>query len=795
MFIHTLKKNYLKILIIIFFSLIIDNLYILSLNSPPAWDQGYHLSNAFKMANILDLKNIGFLNKVNQLLDITNNYRGPTTYILTGFFLKIFKNSYYFAYLSNTIFNTISIVSIFYLGKIFKNEKTGFWAAIIFSFSSLVVFQRSDYLIDLSLTSFSILNFMILTKWFQDYKENNYLPALSGLSLGLVFLTKPTGITLFILPLLVIFIRIFKNQKNPFLFINKVILFLLAFFLIIYPWFSRHWLTIITSTINAWNWGINYQDGFSRNSIENWIFYFKKLPLIFGILNFSIVSTIFLFDAFYKKALFKIKIKFLETTNLWFFTYIVNCYLIVSFMSTKDIRFILPIYPIFCIYLSRFLNKGYYGFFTSKNKKIILIISLSISLFINNKLDLNNLNSNFLSKWPHEQIINEIKNNNLNLKSTLAILPDTKEINTFNLEAEASRKGEYVSVRQIVSNVETYKEDLKYFDWFLIKTGDQGIMTNESKNLLNNYIQENDSFITHKEWLLNDQSKLKLMRRRSINTTLSKKNCLNSYPIVEIKQVNNGININLSADGKDIRSSNLLIDFIGNDFKKFTNISLANDSFSREFRENYCYSLSQNIAINFPEKISKNYTLKARLLRNNGELKPLKIVNDNFVVNKKLSDGNYIHMENKISKVELLGIYLRKGEYKKLFDLVGIINQSDPDQNYLKNSEKIYKQRYQENKSNQDLYSILISQILQREIPSAKDTISLIIEKEPTNGNAYLANSIINVYLLDRKDARIAIDKAKSLEMSLESKEILDIIEGLNYLLEMRLINAYKIFS
>ena len=28
----------------------------------------------------------------------------------------------------------------------------------------------------------------------------------------------------------------------------------------------------------------------------------------------------------------------------------------------------------------------------------------------------------------------------------LAILPDTKEINTFNLEAEASRQGEYVQL-------------------------------------------------------------------------------------------------------------------------------------------------------------------------------------------------------------------------------------------------------------------------------------------------------------------------------------------------------------
>ena len=103
MFINTLKNNYLKIFIIILISIALDNIYILSINNPPAWDQGYHLSNAFKMSNILESKNISFLNKINDLLNITESYRGPVTYFLSGLFLKIFKNSYYFAYLSNKV--------------------------------------------------------------------------------------------------------------------------------------------------------------------------------------------------------------------------------------------------------------------------------------------------------------------------------------------------------------------------------------------------------------------------------------------------------------------------------------------------------------------------------------------------------------------------------------------------------------------------------------------------------------------------------------------------------------------
>ena len=140
-------------------------------------------------------------------------------------------------------------------------------------------------------------------------------------------------------------------------------------------------------------------------------------------------------------------------------------------MSTKDIRFILPIYPLFCIYLSLFINSKLSTFFTINFKKIILIISICISLIFSSEINIFNTINNEKSSWPHNEIIQEIKNKNLNLTSTLAVLPDTKEINTFNLEAEAARQG--ISARQIVSNESSYKNDLKYFDWFLVKTGYQ----------------------------------------------------------------------------------------------------------------------------------------------------------------------------------------------------------------------------------------------------------------------------------------------------------------------------------
>ena len=797
MSIKIINNNYFKLFIIVILSLVIDNLFIYQIQTPPAWDQGYHLSNVFKMYNIIENENINFINKFDDLLNITNSYRGPLTYFLSAIFLNIFNNSYHFVYLSNQLLNLICIFSIFKLGKLLKDEATGIWASIIFTFSLLIVEHRSDYLIDLSLSAFSTLSLFFFTKWYLDFKRISLFSILAGLSTSLIFLIKPTGIFLFFLPLIFIIKKKYKGKKELIYQFYEILLFIGTFFIIIYPWFSRHWLTIISSIVNAWNWGIKYQDGFSKSSLENWLFYFKELPLIFSIFNSFIFLIIFSLEKFNKHYFINIGLKKIKDLNIFFFIYFLNSYLLVSFMSTKDIRFIMPIYPLLCIYISAIINSDRNKFFSKKSKKFLLVFSISLSLLLSNNGLLAKISNSrkVLYKWPHSEIINEIKNNNKNLSSTLAILPDTIEINTFNLEAEAARKGEYVFVRQIISNDKTYKDDLKYFDWFLLKTKDQGIMTNKSKNLLMQYLINNTSFTIQKEWKLKDNSKVILLKRKILNSYLSKEKCSNEIPNIEIKQIDKGLNITLRGDGKFIKSSNLLLDIISEEFKEFANISLANGFFHKSFNENNCYLLSQNIPINFPPNTKEIIILNPRIINKNGEIINLSPIKTNLNFNDKFIDNNFIQMANKISEVETLGNYLRNGEFEKLFNLVGVLNQSDPKQTYLINSEKIYTQRYKEKKDLKYLYNILISQILQRKIKEAEITNNLIIDLDSSNGNVHLAKSIINIYMLDKKDARKYVDSAKLLKKSPESDKILNTIEGLTYLLEMKFIRAYKILS
>ena len=788
-----LNTYYFKLFIVFLFSILLDYLWLNNTNSIPAWDQGYHLSNAFKMHNIYEFYKNDYQTLWNNLLKVTDSYRGPLTYFFSSLFLKIFGISYKNAYLSNHIYSLICLFSIFELGKITLNKSVGLWAAIIFTFSPLIISQRTDYLIDLSLTAFITLTFLFITRWFLSQNIFSIYSIITGLTLGFVFLVKPTGIVLLIFPLLITFSRRIHKSKNKLLIIGELILLFSTFLIIIYPWFSKNWLTILSSIINAWQWGIKYQEGFEISDIESWFFYFLRIPNIIGKTSFWTLITIFLYRVFYFNSEPIFNLRASKKTNLLYLSFFLNVYLITSFMSTKEIRFFLPILPIICIFLSIILN--------SKNKfkelffkRVILItILITIIFYQNSFLSFfsfgKNTNIRPEDYLLHKEIIDEISKSNMNITSTLAVLPDTREINTFNLEAEASKEGEYVAVRQIISKKDTYKFDLENFDWFLIKTGDQGIMKNEAKELLEKKLYNKEAFKIQKEWQLPDKSNLRLIRRRLPTILVEKSICKSKTPIINIEKIDNGVKLIINGNGNNLISSKILLNLKTNNKIYKENISLANGMFHPEFSQNSCYSIEQNVPIKLnliEEDKSNNLNVDIIFINRLGEI----IFTDKNILKSVDSDLNKSFlMANKIEKVKQLGLNLKFGRFDELFKLVEILNQSDPKQVYLKDAEDIYMIRYAIDKNEDDLYSILISQILQRKINDAKNTSNLIIKNNKNfNQNIYITQAVINLYLLNIRDARLSINTAKSLSNYKDNDDIVKTIDKILSIFELKFI-------
>ena len=785
-----INKTNLLLFLIIISSFLIDKIYLLNISYLPAWDQGYHLTNLFKTYNILENFSINNQEWWQSFWSISETYRGPLTYIFSSIFLKFFGKTYESSILSNNIFSIITILCIFNLCRDLGYKKAGLWGAFIFAFNPYIFDQRVDYLIDISQICFLNLNFYILFKFLKS-NGSYILSLILGISLGFIFLTKPTGILFLVFPYIYSFYLLIKRSNfNNF----YIVVFLSTFITIIWPWLSTNWLTIITSIANSWQWGIKYQDGLEANTLEGILFYPKTIlklvgPLLFG--SFFGISCLKILDKLKKFSLTKIIQNSLSINNIFLLSFPINVLIICTLMSTKDFRFILPIFPSLCIF-SGLLITNLKNYSWDKFYKIFIFLIILLKLILNLSLQKNivfKFDNTSKPNWPHKEIIEQVSNLSPYSKSVIAILPDTKELNTFNLSSEANMQNSNTYVRQIISNEKSYKDDLDRFNWFLLKDGEQGIMSNDSKLALSDLIKESNKFKNFKSWELPDGSKATLYKRKVMNESISIIN-KNLIPLnLDLIFSSNGITANLKGSNEMLNNSNLLINARNNEKNYEINISFPK----------IINLLNKNIEIiknvNFEDEFNfdKSLEFDSILITNKNKKIPVKI--NKVIFNQKVNkDTNGQFQINKIKELEKMAEYLRLGEFDKLFTLVEVVNQSDPDQEYLKNAEKIFKYRYQLNKNNYYyLYRIAISQILQRKSIEAAITLKEIMKYEKNNSNLYLAKSIVDIYNFNPRKADKNIQMASKLNNDEKLISTINSIKMISNFLNLKIRNLINI--
>ncbi len=787
-FLNINKTNSILLLIIIF-SFFIDKIYLLNISYLPAWDQGYHLTNLFKTYNLLESLNLNSQEWWDNFWGISETYRGPITYIFSSFFLKFFGKSYENSLLSNNIFSIITILCIYNICREFGNKKAGLWAAFIFAFNPYIFEQRVDYLIDISQICFLNLNFYVLYKYFKS-NGSFLLSIILGLTLGFLFLTKPTGILLLAFPYIYTFYLLIISSNLRIKKILNLIFFFATFITTIWPWFSINWLTIITSIINSWQWGIKYQDGLEANTLQGIIFYPKTIikltgPFILG--SILIIYSLKIFNKF-KKSKYKINYaNWLDKTNLFLFSLPINILIVCTLMSTKDLRFILPIFPFLCVCLglliTSFKNYNWVKFYKI-NIFALILIKFILHLSFQKNIILQSVNSKN-PDWPHKEIIEKVSKFSPYSESVIAILPDTKELNTFNLASEAELQNTNVSVRQIISNEKSFKDDLNRFNWFVLKSGDQGIMSNNAKIQLSKLIEKSNLFEIFNLWNLPDGSTAKLYKRKITNESISKIN--ENFVPLKLDLIFNakGISVNLKGNNKILSNSNLLVDAIINEKNYEINIALPKIINIK----NNNVSIIKNL--NFEQKLNYGEFSKIEPILITEKNKTLPVNVDNIFFDAKINNFENDQFEiNKINEVEKMGRYLKIGEFDKLFNLVSLVNQSDPNQKYLKDAEKIFEYRYQINKKNYDyLYNIAISQILQRKSIAAANTLKKIIKFDNNNANLYLAKSVVDIYNFNPKQAEKNILIAKKLNNEESLYSTINTIQKISDILNLKIRN------
>ena len=751
-----IDSNYIKLLLVFILILLLDKFWLI-LNSDiiPAWDQAYHLSNLYKTS--LLFKNIDIFDNEwwQNLWTITDNYRGPFTYIVSSFFINILGFSYSNAILSNNIYFLITLITSYELGKLIFNKDISFWGAIIFCFSPFISSQRLDFMIDVSQMSFINLHLLFLSKLIFKKRLSILLSFLTGITLSIIFLVKPTGIMYFLFPYFLYIVKIF-NQDWKYLKINLLhfSIIISTFILSVFSWVSKNWLTIITSINNAFNWGINYQEGYDINDIESWTYYFLELPKMSGYVFLTIIIFFLIITNFYNILKYKRYPKIIDSNGIslekyiWWSAFPLNAFLLGIIMSSKDPRFILPLFPIFCIFFSFVIN---FFSISDKNKSILkkLIIFLLILNFITSQFNISSIYKYFSEEnndWYHSEIIDFVSKENKNIPTTVAMIPDLRFFNTFNLESEAIKQNKGINVRQIVSNDDSYEQDLNNFDWFLLKSGNQGIMKSEAKSKLDKLVRNSNSFVKKKEWLLPDKTIAAIYGRRNLESLKNIGLCQANGMVLYIDFIPGGIAINLTGNRSEISDSKILLDLKNNDFSKQINIALPKFINHKDNENEECFTYKSILSFEDSRQILGNantldgYILDSNLFKKNIDLK----LDQNGLEN---INEDRIYKANNQTNVLKMGNLLKQGKFNDLFNLVGLINQTDPAQKYLRDAEIIMEERLENDPNDlNNLYAIAISQILQKKATQASKNLDKIIQIDKNNPSAYLAKAITNIY-------------------------------------------------
>lgn len=763
---------------------LLDVLWLRRHGQPPAWDQGEHLSRALGVWQVLGEAAPFDPLWWQRLWAETPTYRGPFTYLVTAPVFSLLGPGYGSAILSNGLFQALLLGSLYGLGRLAHSRAAGLWAAFLCGVAPALLNQRSDYLIDFSLTAVLTATWWLLTVRVLSSPRHPWLWSLGGgLGLGAVVLTRPTGLVMLWLPLLVLAwmaLAALVQRGRP-ARLAESLLAVAAATVVAWPWWSQNWLTILSTVNKARQWGVLYQDGLEANTLAGWLFYPRLLPTMAGAALVAVVVAGGLLSRWRRRGAPANALPWPQLA--WWLSFPLGTLLLATLMSTKDFRFVLPLVPQLCLGLGVLLASAT-GRWTTGWRLAVVGIGVWGALASQFALAANP--TGFPPRppisgppWPLEAIVATIRQRSPHQLSTLAVLPDSQGLNAFNLDAEGRRQNFRIAARQTVAPVDQLDGDLAGFDWFLLKGGDQGVMSDARQAALDAMVRRSPAFQAAGRWPLPDGSSAELFGRRQLSLAVTPVACgpdpslqldLSVEPPAPLRPGSEAVLVSrLRGPAAQLRDGLLLLDWRP-DWRHDRGIGQG----MVRARPSGCLEVRERLALVVPAGLPDgSYRLRARAI--DGQGRPLALRSAPLTLTVAATgelatepDGGA--PPNRIDQLLALGRLLRRGELDLLFRQVGQINQRDPQQIYLVQGERLLQARLQERPPSsggaglEDLYGLALAQALQRHADGAVDTLQRIVSLEPTNPHALMALGFVQLYRFHPGQAQVALDAAARLD-------------------------------
>ena len=758
------RRDWATLLALWLACLALDLVWIHQHQAPPAWDQGEHLSRAIGFSTLLRQPVLWSSQWWHQLWAEAPSYRGPLTYMLSAPVLYLLGPSFRSAMASNAIANGLLIVSCYGLGRLLHSRSAGLWSACFAGLAPALLNQRTDYLIDLNLTAVLTGCWWLLSQWRWQVQGAGWRWSwLTGAGLAAVFLTRPTGLVLLWLPLLLLtggaLQAAQRRQWQPLLQLLTASGLATA---LCWPWFSQNWLTILSTINKARQWGVAYQDGLEANSLEGWLYYPRLLPTMAGSVLVALVLSgtgLAMFQR-WRSGQWERSQARPSGWWVWWLSLPVGGLLVCTLMTSKDFRFVLPLLPQVCLGLGVLVARVQTRW-APLWRVALLVVAVQAALWNQYGwgIDVSGFPShrpNPETGWPLEAIVATVRRTSPHQLSTIAVLPDSERLNAFNLDAEGRRQQQRVAARQTVAPVENAGDDLSRFDWFLLKDGDQGVMSDERQARQAALVRASPAFREAARWPLPDGSTAVLMRRRDLSLEVQTlPQCSPGSLQASFQSQPLALDITLEGPAAALKGAQLLIDWPNSSGALRADQAVGQGMLRvNDWPAGSCIRVTQRLAA----RAAGKGPMRIQLLDARGELQPLNVQSDS--TSKQSTD----RLVNRVSALQNLGALLQRGELEALFREVGPLNQSDPKQVYLADSEAILRARLQEQPSNlTDLYALAVAQALQRKADAAATTLEQIHQRDPTNASALMGLGVVQLYRFKPSAAQQALDAAAML--------------------------------
>ena len=785
-----LRRDALGLGVLWLLGVLLDLVWVQQHALPPAWDQGDHLSRALGFWQVLQHSEPFNPTWWQSLWAQAPSYRGPLTYLITAPLFSLLGPGYGTAILSNSLFQALLLLSLYGQGWLLGRRSAGLWAAFLASVAPALLNQRTDYLIDFSLTAVLAASWLLISlrhlaaaRW--PWRSS----ALAGLGLGALLLTRPTGLLLLWLPLLWLALRaIGQLLRGRWSLAGQGLLAGGLAWLVAGGWFSQNWLTIISTVNNARRWGVLYQEGLEPNTLEGWLYYPRLLPAMVGAWLVGVVLAGGLLGCWRQQRWPSLPADGPARWRLaWWLSFPLGGMLLASLMSTKDFRFVLPLLPQLLMALGLLIAAA--GRWL---QAVVVLLGLSGLLACQFSIGPNLTGfpahpPRRGAHWPVAEIIATIRRQSPNQLSTLAVLPDSESLNAFNLEAEGRRQNFRVAARQTVAPLEHLDEDLAGFDWFLLKGGDQGVMSDERQAQLSSLVRQSPAFVAAGSWRLPDGSEAALYRRSALSLEVVAAAC----PAASQAQLDlwpgSGVS-RLSGPADQLAGSLLLLE--GHDRALGQGmLRLEHKPANRAAAS--CVAITERLGPAWRADDTAAAVNAVRLLLPTGQELPLQVRLHQPAADAPASQEPLL--ANRHQQLLELGQLLRRGELDALFARVGRNNQHDPEQLYLANGEEILKARLQRDPQNLELlYPLALAQALQRKADAAASTLSRITRLDPGNANAHLGLGFVHLYRFKPWAAQPALDQAAELN---PSNPTLRTLRAVAAALRLDLIEAHSLIQ